>query len=184
MSDCISLISHPVPENISQWQNVSHLSNVLHTQCIDIVSVASGSLKAEPFCVEGLDCRLVGALVYHCCDEGAIHSWDDVVISHVSQQGDDTCVNLQCWDLEGKQYDGDLEVCWEPDACKRAYDLRCCLMSWAKIGKKKKVSFRDWDEEVSYLSEARLMQMINEAESECSINCGQNNRVMNFKCGC
>lgn len=182
MSDCLSLIgSHTRREDIAQWTNVSQLENVLHTEELDIISVASGYLNVEPFCVPDLNCQTVGYLVYHCCSEGSIHSFEDDVIRHVFQHGPDTCVKLDCWEVNAKQMGGKPEACWNHDPCARANELRCCLMEY-KEGVKTSWSWRDSSGSEKYLSVSELRTLISEAENECDVLCGKNTRCMTYSC--
>ena len=177
------MIYHPLPDDIDQWENVSQLDNVLHTEEIQIVSVAGGNLEIEPFCIVDADCRIVAALVYHCCDQGLIHSYDETPFNHIFQSGPDTCVSLECWELNPKEPEAEIDACWIDDPCERANELRCCLMEWLKQGKKKSFSWRDRSGDYSYLSEASLWTLINEAEAECDDCKGVNNRCVTFTCG-
>lgn len=184
MADCLSLIDTRCKESeIATWTNVSQMTNVIHTETLDIKSVAKGYLEVEPFMVPDLDCRVVGALVYHCCDKGAIHSWDKEVICHLFQHEADTYVALDCWELNPKPASSDLEVCWNPDPCARLNELRCCMMEYVKQGRKKSWSFRDSSGSLSYPSESYLRQMITQAESECDFQCGSNSRCVTYSCG-
>ncbi len=180
----MSLIgSHTRREDIAQWTNVSQLENVLHTEELDIISVASGYLNVEPFCVPDLNCQTVGYLVYHCCSEGSIHSFEDDVICHVFQHGPDTCVKLDCWELNSKQSLTEPAFCWIADPCKRLYELRCCQMEWLKAGKKKDWSWRDSSGSTSFLSESCLKDLIAQAEIECDAVCGNTgSRCMTYSC--
>ena len=136
------------------------------------------------------DPRLVGALVFHNCTTGDIHSWTTEVLKQIfvdsdcAEVGNDTYVNLTCWDLiECEQSTDEPDACWNPDPCAMANELRCCMMSWAKDGKKKSWSFRDRSGSISYLSEDKLCQLLAEAESECEMQCGINNRCLTLRCG-
>ena len=183
MADCISLIdTRASHDDINKWTQVSQMRNVIHTEEIEILSVAGGNLEIEPFCVLGIDCRIVGALVYHCCGTGAIHSWEPEVISHVFQSGPDTCVKLDCWSLTPKQYEPQKEYCWVADPCERLHLLRCCEVEWLKAGKKKDWSFRDSSGSTEYLSTARLKELIMEAESACDAQNCVNTRCVTFRC--
>ena len=183
MTDCLSVIHHPVPDDIGTWERVSQMENVLHTEEVDIESIASGYLNIHPFCMPDIDCRLVGALVFHCCDEGNIESWTDVIKPHVYQDGPDTCVNLNCWEINPEKTHNEPELEWIPNPCKRLTFLRNCQMQWLKVGKPKSWSFRDSSGTKSFLSEDCLKEMIAEADSECDSLCGKNTRCMTFNCG-
>ena len=185
MSDCISLIDTRADVNdIAKWVNVSQMTNVIHTEPVEILSAAKGYLEIEPFCVPGIDCRIVGAIIYHCCEKGAIDSWDHDVICHVFQHGPDTCVKLDCWKLSPKQVLGEPDVCWNDDPCERLHQLRCCEMEWLKLGKKTSWSFRDSSGSTTFLSERRLQQLIAEAQSECdALTCQSNSRCVTYSCG-
>ena len=163
---------------------MSQLTHVLHTHPVTITSVAGGNLHVEPYCIPDLDCRIVGVLVYHCCTAGAIHSWDDEVIKHVYQVGSDTCIKLDCWSLSPPCTTEEPDICWQPDPCKRLDDLRCCEYEWLKLGRKTSWSFRDSAGSSSYLSESRLVSLINQAEAECEAakTCGTNSRCITFRC--
>lgn len=183
MSDCLSLISTDVSvSDVARWTNVSQMTHILHTETVHIRSLASGYLDIEPFCVPDMDCRIVCCLVFHCCGTGAIHSWTDERISHVKQIGPDTCVKLDCWELNGKQHSDIPDVCWQPDPCKRLNDLRCCQMEWLKIGRKTDWSFRDSSGKTSYLPVAYLKEMISEAQAECESQSCVNTRSITYSC--
>ena len=57
---------------IPTWTQVADMTNVIHTEEVDVLSVAGGHLQIEPFCVPNLDCRIIGALIYHCCGTGRL----------------------------------------------------------------------------------------------------------------
>ena len=183
MSDCISLIdSRADPAKVAQWVQVSQMTNVVHTEEVRIVSAASGYLEIETYCIPDLDCRIVGYAIYHCCGTGKIHSYTPEVISHITQFGPDTCVKLDCWELNPKQKSNEPEFCWIDDPCQRLRELRCCQMEWLKAGKKKSWSFRDSSGSTSYLSEAWFKEMINQAQSECDAQKCGNSRVATYRC--
>lgn len=183
MSDCISLIDTRVDCGaMSQWVQVSQMTNVIHTESVEIISCASGYLEIEPFCVPDTDCRIVGALVYHSCDSGAIHSYDDDPISHVYQHGPDTCVVLDCWGLNPKQVAGDPVFEWSLNPCVRLSELRACQIEWLKSGKKTSWSFRDSSGSKTYLSERCLKDLIAEAEAACDGLNGINTRCITIGC--
>ena len=185
MSDCLSLISTRVDKaKVAQWVNVSQMTHVLHTEPVVIRSAASGYLDIESFCVPELNCERVGIVMYHCCDTGKIHSWTDEVICHIHPAGEkglDTCVKLDCWDLNPKQESTEHIVCWQPDPCKRLEELRCCMMDWMKNGKKNSWSFRDSSGSNSFMSEALLKKLTAQAESECDAACGVNTRCASYQ---
>ncbi len=181
MSDCISLIDTRVDFNqVAQWVDVNQMTHVLHTEEITIRSVASGNLDIEPFCIENVDCRIVGGLVYHCCGTGVIHSWTQEVICHVFQDGKDTCVKLDCWELNPKEQAEQNLVCWTDDPCQRLHELRCCEMQWLKEGKKTSWDFRDSSGDIQFLSGARLKELISQADAECDAKCGRNTRCASY----
>ena len=184
MSDCISLIDTLADiKDISNWVQVSQMTNVIHTETVEIKSVAAGYLEIEPFCVVGLDCRIVKALVYHCCETGAIHSFTDIPLPHIFQSGPDTCVALDCWTLNPKR---ELDApCYEyPDnPCDRLKALRDCQWEWLKAGKKTSWSFRDSSGSKTFLTEACLKEMIAEADAECQELTGcVNTRCLTYGC--
>ena len=169
-------------EDVECWRKTSDMTHVLHTESLNILSAASGNLEIEPFCVPDLDRRIVGFMVYHCCDTGDIHSFTELVVDHLHQIECDTCVQLKCWELNPKCAADEIEVCWNPNPCKRAHELLCCKMDWLKNGKEKSIAWRDSSETKSYLSEAELNKMIAEAELECDYACGRNTRCITFGC--
>lgn len=187
MTDCLSLLDTRVDvKQLATWTHTRQLTHVLHTEKIKINSVAKGNLEIEPFCIE-MDCRIVGALVYHCCDEGVIHSWTDEVIQHVfdvdstSQPFQCTLVDLHCWELNPKLSPDDNVVCWTADPCQRLHELRCCEMDWLKNGKKTSWNFRDSSGSTTYLSENRLTRLIAQAEAECDAQNCRNTRCVSYQ---
>lgn len=166
---------------MASWVNVSQMTHVLHTEEIEIISIAGGHLEIEPFCVLDLDRRVVSSLIFHCCETGKIHSWTEEVICHLFQSGPDTCVKLDCWELNPKQYTDSPDICWNPDPCARLAELRCCLME-RKDGVKTSWSFRDASGSYQVLSANILMQLISEAELECDQRCGRNTRCLTYRC--
>lgn len=185
MSDCISLIDTLADiKNISQWVQVSQMTNIIHTEQVEITSVASGYLQIEPFAVPDTDCRIVKAVVYHCCETGAIHSFTDEPICHISQYGNDLLVNLDCWELNPKTQIDSVVYEWCYDPCQRLAELRDCMMEWLKAGKKKDWQFRDSQGSKSYLSEQCLKELIAEAQAECEAldPCAPNSRCVTWSC--
>lgn len=183
MPDCLSLIDTRVDvKQMERWTQVSEMTNVIHTEQVEIVSVAKGMLEIEPFHVPGIDCRIVGALVYHCCDTGAIHTWTEVVTPHVFQDGFDTCVNLTCWDIAGKSSSSEAEICWIDDPCARAKHFKNCLATLCTTGLKTAWSFRDSSGSTRWISESALTRLISTAESECEMACGANSRCATYRC--
>ena len=188
MSDCISLVDTLIPiDDLSKWVLTSHMRNVIHTEEIEILSVASGYLEIEPFCVPDLDCRIVGSIIYHSCDNnGLIHSFTCETIPHIFQHGCDTCIKLDCWSLDSKEQIDAPVYEWNPNPCARLLELRSCQMEWLKAGKKTSWSFRDSSGSKTYLSERCLKDLIAEAESQCDelINGGSSgSRCLTFGCG-
>lgn len=183
MADCISLIDTLVDiDTISSWVQVSQMTNILHTEAIDILSVAGGYLQIEPFAVPDLDCRVVRAIVYHCCNTGAIHSFTDEPFVHITQVGTDTFVDLSCWNLTPKQRLADPVYTWSDDPCIRLRELRACQLEWLKEGKKTSWAFRDSSGTKTFLSERCLKDLIAEAEAQCEIDCGINTRCIKVGC--
>ena len=167
---------------IPTWTQVADMTNVIHTEEVDVLSVAGGHLQIEPFCVPNLDCRIIGALIYHCCSTGAIDTFSTERICHTFQDGCDTIVKLDCWDLRAPLMVAEPVWKWTEDPCKRLDELRCCRMEWLKAGKKKDWSFRDSSGSTAYLSEACLKEMIQEAELQCEAQNCVNSRCITFGC--
>lgn len=161
------------------------MTNVIHTQEIEIISVAGGYLNIEPFVVPNIDCRIVGYVVYHCCEQGVIHSFTDMPINHVSQVDvTDVLVHLDCWTLNPKQEVGAPVYEWIDDPCARLRMLRNCQIEWLKAGKKKDWSWRDSSGTKAFLSEDCLKELIAEADAECdALTSCTNNRCLKVSCG-
>lgn len=69
MANCISLIGDgPTVDQMSQWSLVNQLTTVIHTQTLENVCLIDGHLTADMFCVPGVKCRDVCAIVLHECD--------------------------------------------------------------------------------------------------------------------
>ena len=185
MSDCLSLISTRVDKAVvAQWVNVNQMTHVLHTEPVVIRSVAKGHLDIESFCVPDLNCERVGIVMYHCCDSGAIHSWTDEVICHVHPAGElqqDTCVKLDCWEINPKHEASHNEVCWTDDPCLRLHELRCCMMDWLKSGKKTSWNFRDSSGSSTFMSEKLLKELTAQAEAECDAKNCVNTRCSSYR---
>jgi len=183
LSDCISLVDTQVDKKVlGQWVQVSQLTNVIHTEQVEITCIANGYLEIEPFAVPDIDCRIIGALVYHSCDTGMIHSYDDFPISHVYQHGCDTIVSLDCWGLNPKQATGEPIFEWSLNPCVRLAELRACQIEWLKSGKKTSWSFRDSSGSKTYLSERCLKDLIAEDEAACDGLSGINTRCITIGC--
>ena len=183
MSDCISLLSTRADlEKVAQWANVSQMTHVLHTEEVSIKSAASGYLDIDPFIVPDLNCERVGVVMYHCCGTGKIHSWTDEVICHVHPHGDDTCVKLDCWDLNPKHESSQADLCWIEDPCKRLADYRKCLMKLKDEGNKTSFSFRDSSGSFTFMKQDWLKEEIQIAELACDAQCGVNTRSASYRC--
>lgn len=182
MTDCISVIHHPLPADIGTWEKTDQMTNVLHTESLQNVSCATGFLNADPFTLPDVDARLVAALVYHDCESGCINSWTSEIVKQVCQQEADTVIELTCWDLSDCEQTEEVDCYWIDDPCVRARMFGECLAKWAFAGKKKKFGWRDRDLEVSYLSEAKLCELLAQADAECDRQCGVNSRCLTYSC--
>ena len=184
----MSLISsHASEDEVACWTSAEQVlasEHVIHTEQIEILSMASGHLNIEPFIVPNLDCRAIGYMVHHCCVKGPISGWDPEVARHLVQDGADTCVALNCWNLTTEKVDVvEPELKWNPDPCARAEELLCCLAQRTKIGVERNWSFEDASGSVAYISEKKLCEMIDHAQNECDRMCGRNSRSATFRCG-
>lgn len=159
------------------------MSNVEHTFKMNNVSASSGMLEADPMTLVKADARIIAALVYLNCESGKINTWTSEIVKQVGQVGEDTLIRLNCWDLTECEEAEEVDCYWIDDPCVRARMLKECLAKWAFVGKEKGFSWRDRSKETSFITEAKLCQLIDEAQSECDRRCGINNRCVTFKCG-
>ena len=167
----------------AQWANINQIpaSNLLHTQTLTNVCASTGNLEFDTFCLPDIDCRIIGGLIYHNCETGAIASWTDEPICHVYQDGTGTCVKPDCWTLTPKSHSDAYEICWTADPCTRLHELRCCLMQWIKEGRKTSWSFRDSSGSTAFATEKCLKELIATADDECDAQCGVNTRCVSYK---
>ena len=189
MSNCISLIAHPVTEaEVICWRCVSDMREVIETQRLKNFCVRRGEYQADECVFEKLDCRIVSAVVLHeCSGNGAVDQlmlWQKPTVSLI-QEGDDVRLCMNCWSIAAAPVKNEptteLERKGTETVCEKYERFRCVLDAWL-LGDRT-ASYSDGTISISYSAAdcEKLEKRVNQLKVACDRSkCRRPRRYVTF----
>jgi hypothetical protein len=186
--NALSLIAHPVTEaEISCWRCVADMREVIDTVKLTEFCVNGGKYLAEEFTIEGLDCRIVSALVLHECAQGP--TLDNLMMYQtpalgLMQEGDNVNVCMTDWCL-----DAGTKKAAEPEKpsetiCEKYERFQCCLDQWLCGERLMSISMNGRTYSYSAANCEKLERRVRELKAACDrARCRTQRRTWVYSCG-
>ena len=189
--NALSLIAHPItPADISCWRCVADMREVIETTKLAGFCVNGGKYLADEYLIEGLDCRIVSALVLHECAQGP--ELDNLIMYQapalgLTQHGDNVlvCMTDWCLDVGTKKAQESTEKKTET-VCEKYERMRCCLDAWLCGERVMSISMNGRTYSYSQANCEKLERRVRELKAACERSrCRQpQRRTWGYSCGC
>lgn len=175
MSNCISLIAHPVTEEeVICWRCVTDMREVIETKRLSNFCVRRGEYLADECVFEGLDCRIVSAVVLHECSGNPISDqlmlWQKPTVSLI-QDGDDVRLCMNCWTVGAApsktEPTTELELKKKETVCEKYERFQCLLDDW--LAGNRTESYNDGSISIKYsqVNCDKLEKRVNQLKLAC-----------------
>lgn len=191
MSNCISLIAHPITEaDVICWRCVSDMREVIETKRLSNFCVRRGEYLADDCIFEKLDCRIVSSVVLHECSgipaADQLMLWQKPTVSLI-QEGDDVRLCMNCWTVGAvpvkNEPTSELELKKIETVCEKYERFQCLLDEW--LAGTRTASYNDGTISVSYSAAncEKLEKRVNQLKTAClRSKCIRTRRYRNFNC--
>jgi hypothetical protein len=140
--------------------------------------IVAGGLKADDIVLEGIDCRLIGAVVIHECTGRPTDALQWISTTPVvRQEGDDSVICISGFELNAAVADTEpevdtLEIRKGMSACERLDVFECCLDRLACGQHKVEVWFDGRRVQYQEVDKQLLIQRIQTLQAKCDAERG------------